>query len=223
MIFFRGSLDKFDDDYFLDADVAQVSKDTALFIRVDKKSVLATTNSVKKDAVVSPLPVERVKATDLRAAYNITIDGTFLVCDCFGNEFSRMTSKPTGKQVLDALKKVPDSMAAASKKVQAEVDKADAALKIDDLKKAMPALFNAFKLDKVGYEPCAKAQELYASAIEKGRAKLKEYQETSNKDGMKALAESFKKTELEKEIADAQASVVTGDKKVSAVETKKTE
>lgn len=85
--------------------------------------------------------------------------------DCYGNYNTdigmKFTSKPTSKQLKEALQRMPGRIEAATKKLQKNLDSANALLAKGDRNGAFKAAVKVLEANLAGYAPSSEAAQIY--------------------------------------------------------------
>ena len=122
-----------------------------------------------------------------------------------------------GRDVELVRAKVSDLVEDANKKLQKNLDKAQAASDKEDTKNAVKELLKNFKEDVVGLDAQEGSIRLYHEIMDNLRDQKDELLKKGDVDGLKELGKIVKKTELEKEVDEAMEAA-----KNAAVENPKT-
>lgn len=180
-----------DDEWFKQVDIAQMAaEDLVLCLRpVKTEGAKPTTADI--------LPASKLKAADLWLAYGVEKEDTFIVADKYGNEFKRTDSK----ELAAAVNEVAGHFRTLRKAMKEELATAEKALDDGNLSDALTSLRATMKRGVVGYPESAKAETLYAKAVEAGRKDLEAAKSDSAK--LTALAKTWAGTQLAAEIEKA--------------------
>lgn len=145
IIYFPG--ENADDSAFYGEELANFSKNNALFVKVPytadrEKSPWASASVVPTSPLLSDNPSRD---------YGVKVGvATVIVADWFGNEYFRTDNKATVDSLRGLVRKVADKMDAENKKLQKNLDKAVQANEKADRKAALKHLLANFKDGKVG-------------------------------------------------------------------------
>jgi hypothetical protein len=171
-------------------DIAKVSAETAIFVIVQFNP-----DRTPGFESGSPVPTSKYLSPNLSRDYQVTKQPSFIVCDWHGNEYQRWTKVPGEKDVLKQLEGMPAAMEELDKKLAVTLEEAKKAKDANDLKGFFKAAGKNFKTGVVGLASAEETTEVNRLLEEKpadGAAQLKE------------LAKTYRDTDLEKEIDEAQ-------------------
>jgi hypothetical protein len=149
---------------------------------------------------VSPLPVDRLSAADLWAAYGVTKAGALTVADWYGNPVQSFTTTPKETQVVRALDTVADTVKQSVAKIDAEIKKIDAALEKDNDGAAMKAALRVFKMGQSGHKSVKSTVEKYNTLLARGRDKLQVLETQGDAAGLRKLKGDYRGSDLDAEI-----------------------
>lgn len=185
-----------------DAELAKLSDDNFLFVLVEYNP--DRTPSFDNG---SPVPTSKLLSPNPSRDYNISKYPSYLVCDWFGNEYTRYTKTPGAKDIKKQLEGVSTAMEAADKKLQSTLQEAQKALEAKDIRNFMKAAVKNFKTGTVGLAGQEETIALYRKVIDEAREELDsilEKRPDDAKDRLKQMAKDYGETELASEIKDAQ-------------------
>ncbi|MCB9894816.1 MAG: hypothetical protein H6839_10220 [Planctomycetes bacterium] len=196
-------------------DFAELSKMDAMFMKI----AYTADREVSPWAEESVVPTSKLLSDNPSREYNVAVGKpAVLVCDWYGNEYFRTDNKVRADKLKLMIAKVADLVDDANKKLQKNLDKAQAAADKENSKDAIKELLKNFKEGVVGLEAQEGSIRLYHEIMDGIRAKKDELVEKGDVDGLKELGKIVKKTELEKEIDEAMEAA-----KNAAVENPKTQ
>lgn len=170
------------DGYFYGKEVADLSRSTAVFVRV-----AYTTNRDKAPGDAAFVPTSKLLGDNPSRDYKVTSYPTFIVADSNGNETLRLTKVPSAKDLTAAFGRVTATMTAEAKKLQRNLDAARKAWESKDYSKALRALEKNFKVGLVGLPEQDEGARLYGEIADNARAEVADL--SGNKDGTKRLNE----------------------------------
>lgn len=203
VIYFPGEGKQYNSDgYFYGKDLKKLADEKAVFVRVSYTSDRAALPYADQ----SPIPTSKLAGDNPSRDYKVGQYPTFIVADSNGNEFFRVEGKkPTVKDLEGYFDQLPKKVEDLNKKLQNNLEAANAAWEKKDSKKALESVLKNFKFGVVGLEAQEGTKRLYTSLLEDARAKLAEIKDKSNKDNvnkMKAMQKDWKGTEIYHEIAE---------------------
>ena len=197
--------DENDSDFELYGDdYAELSRAGAMFMKVaytdDREESPWTEESV--------VPTSKLLSENPSLAYDIPVGkATVLVCDWYGNEFFRTDNRVRADKLEAMVEKVADQVEKESSKLQKNVDKAKAYLEKEDTKNVLKYLMKNFDDGVVGWAPIEESIRMYHDVLDGLRAKKDDMVEKGDMDGLKELAKTVKKTDMEKEVDEAMEAV----------------
>jgi hypothetical protein len=202
--------DEVDGDFVLYGDdFSELSKTDAMFIKIP----YTDNREVDPWAETSVVPTSKLLSSNPSLAYNVPVGkATVVVCDWFGNEYLRTDTKVRADKLKEMIGKVAGLAEDANKKLQKNLDKAQAAKDKEKTKDAIKSLLSNFEDGYVGLEAQEGSIRLYHEIMDGIRAKKDELVEKGDLEGLKALAKDVKKTEVEKEIDEAMATLKANPK-----------
>lgn len=199
LIYFPGESARFTKaGYFYGEELKKLAEEQAVFVRVGYEA----DRTPAPYADESPVPVKKLAGDNPSRDYNVKSYPTFIVTDWHGNEYFRMTKKPSAKSLEKQFAKVADKIEETNKKLRKSVDKAKAAWVKKDARKTLKALLKSFKQDVVGLEAAEASITLYHEVLDEARGVVAELEESGDTKKLKALAKLYRKTELEAEIKE---------------------
>lgn len=182
-------------------DIAKLSKEKAVFILIEYNN--DRTPSLETEC---PIPTSKLADPNPSREYNITATPTWLVCDHFGNEYTRFTKVPDGKQLSTKVEELKDAMLLVNNRLQKNLDEAKKALDGKDTAGFLKAAMKNFKEGVVGLSAQEDTIRAYRTAIDSARKDVDSILAEKPKDAEKRLKEmqkTYKGTELAKDIKDA--------------------
>jgi len=159
------------------------------------------------EPVKSPVPVNRLNAGELWAAFGVTAANTVVVTDWYGNEKGRYARVPTESALVKAVENVPALVEADSKALAGDVEKLEKFVAGNEEPKAVKQALKIFKRGLVGHEAIAKTEGHYAKLIESGKAKMQTLEAAGDTNGLRALKGAYRETEIEGEVTKAISRV----------------
>jgi len=198
VIYFAGENDT--DASFADKDLADISKEDAVFVKV----------AFNADREKSPwaedtcVPTSKILSDNPSRDYEIAVGKmTVVIADSYGNEYTRVTKQPKASELKGMLKNVKENADKTSTKLQKNLDKANEALAASDRKGALKLLMKNFGEGVVGLTAQEASIRSYHDILDAGRTEMAELTEKGDAAGLKLLAKDFAKTDLDKEISEA--------------------
>lgn len=185
-----------------DLELAKLSDENYLFVMVEYNP--DRTPSFDNG---SPVPTSKLLSPNPSRDYNITKYPSYLVCDWYGNEYTRYTKTPGAKDLKKQLEGVTDEMDKANAKLQATLDEAKKALEAKDTRDFIKAAIKNFKTGTVGLAGQEDTIALYRKVIDEAREEVNSILESRPEDGkdrLKQMSKDYGDTELATEIKDAQ-------------------
>ncbi|MBE7491923.1 MAG: hypothetical protein HS108_09255 [Planctomycetes bacterium] len=182
-------------------DVAKLSKEKAFFVIIEYNN--DRTPSLDTGC---PVPTSKLAGPNPSRDYNITTTPAWLVCDHHGNEYTRFTRVPDGKQLSTKIEEVKDAMDAVNKRLQKTLDEGKKALDAKDTAGFLKAALKNFKEGVVGLSAQEETIQAYRKLIDSSREEVDTILKEKPKDAEKRLKDMqkiFKGTELTKDINDA--------------------
>lgn len=182
-------------------DIAKLSKEKAVFILIEYNN--DRTPSLDTG---SPIPTSKLASPNPSRDYNITATPAWLVCDHHGNEYTRFTKVPDGKQLSTKVEEVKTAMDAVNTRLQKNLDEAKKALDAKDTAGFLKAAMKNFKEGVVGLSAQEDTIRAYRTTIDNARKDVDSILAEKPKDAEKRLKEmqkTYKGTELAKDIKDA--------------------
>jgi hypothetical protein len=199
VIYFPGEIES--ELAWADPAMATLRRYSAVFIKVPY-------TADREQSVESVIPYSKIHGDNPSRDYKIPLGGeVVIVADSHGNEFFRLTDVPQADGLEEMLDKVPQRAAELNKKLQANLDKANAHLEKGERRDALKYLMKNIREDVVGFEAQEATFELYIKLIEDGYAELEKLVQAGDKEGLQALAREFAGTYLEKPIEEALAKL----------------
>lgn len=203
LIFFPGEDESFSaETYMADLEIAAMVDAEAIFVKV----AYTSDREPSPDASDSPVPVCKLLSDNPTRDYEVRTYPTFVVADCYGNEFYRTTKQPKAKDLQGYFGKIEGKMEDSEKSLQKNLDKAKDYVAKEDQSKALKSILKNFKEELVGYEAQEETIRLYYEILDAGRTELAALVEDGTEDAaakLKAMKSTFKDTELESEIDEA--------------------
>lgn len=202
LILFEGEDDESTDaDYIHGKDIVELSKKSAVFIRVkftkDREESWDDGSMVPTSIILSKNPTRD---------YHIKAYPTMVVADCYGNEYYKGTKKPDANTLKKFFDSIAEKQKQSNEKLQRKLDDAKKAFEAKDTAKTLKALAENFATRIVGLEAQEASIKLYHQVLEGGRKELGDTVTAGGKDlekKLKELKKTYKGTELEKEIDTA--------------------
>jgi hypothetical protein len=152
----------------------------------------------------SVVPTSKLLSDNPSREYKVAVGKpAVLVCDWFGNEYFRTDNKIRADKLKLMITKVADLVESSNKKLQKNLDKAQAAADKEDSKDAVKELLKNFKEDVVGLDAQEGSIRLYHEIMDNLREQKDELLKKGDLNGLKELGKIVKKTELEKEVDEA--------------------
>ncbi|MBX3475693.1 MAG: hypothetical protein KF754_15085 [Planctomycetes bacterium] len=182
-------------------DISKLSKEKAVFILIEYNN--DRTPSLDTG---TPIPSSKLSSPNPSRDYNITTVPAWLVCDYHGNEYSRFTRAPDGKQLATKVDEVKDAMEIVNKRLQKNLDEANKLLEAKDTVGFLKSVMKNFKEGVVGLSAQEDTIRAYRSTLDKARQEVDTILADKPKDGEKRLKDmqkTYKGTELTKDINDA--------------------
>jgi len=200
--------DEADSDFELyGEDFAELSKTDGMFIEIPYTDDREVSPWAEKSAV----PTSKLLSDNPSRDYSVEVGkATVVVCDWFGNEYFRTDTRIKADKLKAMLVKVADLVEDANEKLQKNLDKATQANEKANTKDALKLLMKNFDEGLVGLDAQEASIRLYHEILDGLREQTAALVENNDIEGLKALAKLVKKTELEKEVDDAMASVKVG-------------
>jgi hypothetical protein len=190
-------------------DYAELSKTDGMFVKIP----YTDDREVDPWAEKSVIPTSKLLSSNPSREYNVPVGkATIVVCDWYGNEYFRTDTKTKADKLKEMITKVAKLAEDSNKKLQKNLDKASEANGKGKTKDAIKSLLNNFEDGIVGLEAQEGSIRLYHEIMDGIRAKKDELLEKGDMEGLKNLAKDVKKTELEKEIDEAMATLKANPK-----------
>ncbi|MCA8915811.1 MAG: hypothetical protein KDB90_10410 [Planctomycetes bacterium] len=150
------------------------------------------------------VPTSKILSDNPSRNYNVAVGKvTIVIADSYGNEYYRLTKKPSGDQLKGYISKVKDQVDKANEKLQKNLDKANDYLAKEDRKNAVKYLLKNFKEGVVGLQAQEDTIRAYHDILDAARSQMAELVEKGDAEGLKALAKDVDKTDMEKEVDEA--------------------
>ena len=202
--------DEADSDFELyGEEFAELSKTDAMFIEI----AYTADREVSPWAEESVVPTSKLLSDNPSREYKVEVGkATVVVCDWFGNEYFRTDNRVKVDKLKEMLVKVTDLVKTKNDKLQKNLDKAKQAQEKANTKDAIKSLMKNFDEDVIGLEAQEGSIRLYHEIMDGLRTQKDALVEKGDMEGLKELAKLAKKTELEKEIDEAMASVKANPK-----------
>ncbi|MBK9974302.1 MAG: hypothetical protein IPP14_05975 [Planctomycetes bacterium] len=182
-------------------DIAKLSKEKAVFILVDYNS--DRTPSLDTG---SPVPTSKLTGPNPSRDYNITSTPCWLVCDEFGNEYTRLKSLPDGKQLESKIEAIAPTRDIINKRMEKSLADGKKALEGKDNAAFLKAALKNFREGVIGLPAQEDTIRAYRSLLDDTRNEIDSILSDKPKDAekrLRGLEKDFKSTELSKEIKDA--------------------
>jgi hypothetical protein len=190
-------------------DFAEVSKTDGMFIKIP----YTDDREVSPWAEESVVPTSKLLSDNPSREYKVEVGkATVVVCDWFGNEYFRTDNRVKADKLKEMLIKVADLADASNKKLQKNLDKATQANEKANTKDALKNLMKNFEEGVVGLEAQEASIRLYHEIMDGLRTQKDALVEKGDMEGLKELAKLAKKTDVEKEIDEAMATVKANPK-----------
>lgn len=193
--------DENDSDFaFADKELAAMSKDEAVFVKVPYTDDREASPWAKESVV----PTSKILGDNPSRDYDVPVGKfTVIVADSYGNEYFRLTRKPSADQLRGYFEKVKDQVDKADKKLQKNLEKANDCLAKEDRKNAVKYLLKNFKEGVVGLKAQEDTIRVYHDILDTARGEMAKLVEKGDTDGLKSLAKELKDTDMESEIDEA--------------------
>ncbi|MCC6465326.1 MAG: hypothetical protein IT463_08315 [Planctomycetes bacterium] len=191
------------DASFAGKDIAHLSKNSALFVRIPY-------NPDREEspwAADSAVPVSKILSENPSREYDIKVGvATVIVADAYGNEYFRFGRVPAATELKSSVDKVKEKAEDTNKKLQKNLDAAKAAWEAKDAKKALGAILKNFKEDVIGLAAQEETIRLYHEVMDAARARVGELKAQGGDASvteLKAMKATYKGTDVAKEIDEA--------------------
>lgn len=186
---------------FYGKELAEISKDKAVFIRID----FTEDREESPWAEESVVPTSKLLSDNPSREYDVQVGKlTVIITDSYGNEYYRVTKVPSDRQLMGYIEKVKDQVEDANDKLQKNLDKAREYLNDKkDRKNALKYLLKNFKDGMVGLDAQEESIRMYHEILDAARSELAELKEKKDVDGLKALGKDVDKTDMEEEVDEA--------------------
>jgi hypothetical protein len=193
--------DEADSDFELyGEDFSELSKSDGMFIKIPYNS----DREVSPWDEVSVVPTSKLLSANPSREYKVPVgNATLVVCDWFGNEYFRADNKVKADKLKTMIEKVADLAEDSNKKLQKNLDKAQAARDKANEKEALKLLLKNFEEGVVGLDAQEGSIRMYHEIMDVMREQKNALLEKGDVEGLKELAKTVKKTELEKEVDEA--------------------
>jgi hypothetical protein len=202
--------DEADSDFELyGEDFAELSQTDGMFIEIPYTDDREVSPWAEKTVV----PTSKLLSDNPSREYNVEVGkATVVVCDWFGNEYFRTDTRVKADKLKAMLIKVADLAEASNEKLQKNLDKATQAQEKANVKDALKNLMKNFEEGVVGLEAQEASIRLYHEIMDSLREQKDALVEKADVEGLKELAKLVKKTDLEKEVDEAMATVKANPK-----------
>ena len=184
-----------------DEELAKMSEGNFLFVLIDYNP--DRTPSLDDGC---PVPTSKLLSPNPSRDYGITRYPTFLVCDWFGNEYTRYTKVPQSKDLKKRLDGLTNEMDKLNETLTASLDAAQKAIEGKDLRDFFKAAVKNFRTGVVGLSGQEDTIALYRKVIDDAREEVSSILEDrpdDGKDRLKKMSKDYKDTELYSDIKDA--------------------
>jgi hypothetical protein len=188
------------DRSFADKELAAMSKDKVLFVKVP----FTEDREKPPFAEESVVPTSKILSDNPSREYDVQVGKmTVIIADSYGNEFYRLYKKPTARQLEGYVEKVKKLEERATDKLQHNLDKAKEYLDKNDRGKALHYLLRNFKEGLVGVSQQQDSIRVYHDILDKARDAMDTMVKKGDKDGLKDLAKDVRNTDMESDVDEA--------------------
>lgn len=175
--------------FFQGQDYVDMKDADAVFIAVPYTTDRTPAPGAKETIV----PSNKLLGDNPSRDYNVRVgEEVVLVLDSFGNFDDigvRFSKKPTSKELKEAFARMPAKAESLSKKLQKNVDAANAALGKGDRNAAFKAAVKVLETGMVGYSACNEASKIYHSICDEVMGDIATLKDGDAKESTKKLGE----------------------------------
>jgi hypothetical protein len=188
------------DDAFSGREIADLSRNAAVFIRVPYTSDRETSPWTVETVV----PTNKLMSENPSREYGIAVNrSTIIVADSWGNEFQRLTRTPNHRELQGLIERVAQSVERDNARLQRNYDRAKDAYENDDRRRALNSILDNFRTGKFGLPAQEETVRLYHRILDEARTQVSELADKQDREALREMAREFRRTDLEKEINEA--------------------
>jgi hypothetical protein len=191
---------------FAGKDIADLSREQALFIRIPYNSD-RTIPSWHEDSVV---PTNKLLSDNPSREYDVPVRaGVVIVTDAWGNEYRgmRLTSLPNARTLEGLIHRIEREVESTDRRLQRTLDRAKSAYDEGQRSQALSQVMRNFRDEIVGLPAAEESARLYHRILDDARQDVEKAVEERDVDRLRAMQREFRRTDLENEIQEAINSV----------------
>jgi hypothetical protein len=182
-------------------DFAELSRAKALFIKVVDRGDRTRPSWEAESTVPTPKILSANPARD----YDVPVGRTtILVCDWFGNEYSRLAGNSRANVIERSVDGIQRQVEADVRRLERQVERVEQSIERDDVGGAVRALLRIFGEGKAGLKPIEDAARLYHKLCDDARVTLEKLVDEGDEAGIRELERTFRNTDFANEVSEAR-------------------
>jgi hypothetical protein len=187
---------------FAGEDIANLSREKALFIRIPYNSD-RTIPSWHEDSVV---PTNKLMSDNPSREYDVPVRaGIVIVADAWGNEYRgmRLTSTPNARTLEGLIDRVEREVENANRGLERTLTRAQSAYEDGNRSQALSQVMRNLNGGLVGLPAAEETARLYHRILDEAREEVEAAAEAGDVDKLRGMQREFRNTDLEKDIRTA--------------------